>query len=61
MAQYRKLKIYQNQAREYAYVRVPEIRLQGYWLKDLGFEIGQGIEVKQQKHKLTITLRTKKK
>ncbi|MEO1030536.1 MAG: SymE family type I addiction module toxin [Bacteroidota bacterium] len=62
MAQYRKLKIYQkHQARESAYVRVPEIRLEGYWLKALGFDIGKEIEVKQQKHKLTITLSDKKK
>ncbi|WP_422106799.1 SymE family type I addiction module toxin [Winogradskyella sp.] len=62
MAQYRKLKIYQkHQAREWNYVRVPEIRLEGRWLKALGFEIGKEIEVKQQKHKLTITLSEKKK
>ncbi|PLB18546.1 MAG: HSP20-like protein [Flavobacteriaceae bacterium FS1-H7996/R] len=35
---------------------MPEIRLEGNWLKKLGFEIGKEIEIKQQKNKLTITL-----
>ena len=58
MRRLRKLKIYQKQqAREWSKnVIVPEIRLEGKWLKELGFEIGKRIEIKQQKNKLTITL-----
>ena len=41
--------------------KVPEIRLEGKWLRELGFEIGDQIEIKQQKNKLTITLTEKKK
>jgi len=61
MKQIRKLKIYQKfQSRERKNITVPEIRLEGKWLKELGFEIGKEIEIKQQQNKLTITL-TKKK
>ena len=62
MSQSRKLKIYQkHQPRDWnKYAIVPEIRLAGKWLKALGFEIGKGIEVKQQKNKLTIKLIDKK-
>ena len=57
----RKLKIYRKfQPREWKYIPVPEIRLEGKWLKELGFEIGKEIEIKQQKNKLTITLTDKK-
>jgi len=34
----------------------PEIRLCGKWLEDIGFESGQTIKVKQEQHKITITL-----
>lgn len=61
MKKFRKLKIYQKfQSRERKNITVPEIRLEGKWLKELGFEIGKEIEIKQQQNKLTITL-TKKK
>ncbi|QMU66782.1 MAG: type I addiction module toxin, SymE family [Flavobacteriaceae bacterium] len=42
------------------YIIVPEIRLEGKWLKELGFEIGKEIEAEQQKNKLIITLTDKK-
>lgn len=62
MSQFRKLKTYQKQqSRKWKYVAVPEIRLEGKWLKELGFEIGKEIKIKQQKNKLTITLTDKKK
>ncbi|WBX76696.1 SymE family type I addiction module toxin [Tenacibaculum ovolyticum] len=62
MYRFRKLKIYQkHKPREWKYITVPEIRLQGKWLNELGFKIGKEIEVKQQKNKLTITLTNKKK
>lgn len=62
MSRFRKLKIYQkHQTRDWSrYVVVPEIRLEGKWLRELGFEIGKEIEIKQQKNKLTITLTDKK-
>ena len=61
MSKSRKLKIYKKfQPRELKYTPVPEIRLEGKWLKKLGFEIGKEIEIKQQKNKLTITLTDKK-
>jgi len=57
MSRFRKLKIYQkHQPREWKYITVPEIRLEGKWLEQLGFEIGKEIEIKQQKNKLTIKL-----
>lgn len=57
MSRFRKLKIYEKlQPRQWKYVPVPEIRLEGKWLKELGFEIGKEIVIKQQKNKLTITL-----
>ena len=61
MSRFRKLKIYQkHQPRDWRrYVVVPEIRLEGKWLKELGFEVGKEIEIKQQKNKLTITLTDK--
>ncbi|WP_408039319.1 SymE family type I addiction module toxin [Tenacibaculum amylolyticum] len=62
MSRFRKLKIYKkHQSRDWSeYAIVPEIRLEGKWLKELGFEIGKEIEIKQQKNKLTITLIDKK-
>jgi len=57
----RKLKIYQKfRSRTWDDTTVPEIRLEGKWLKELGFEEGKEIEVRLQKYKLTITLIDKK-
>lgn len=57
MTQSRKLKIYQKfRTRTFDHVKVPEIRLEGNWLKELGFEIGKEIQVKQEKNKLVITV-----
>lgn len=54
---FRILKVYQKfQRRRWDHKAVPEIRLEGDWLKDLGFEIGTAIEVQQEKHQLTIKL-----
>ncbi|MEM9680060.1 MAG: SymE family type I addiction module toxin [Bacteroidota bacterium] len=56
----RQLKVYQKfRSRTWDTTTVPEIRLEGFWLEELGFDIGKAIEVKQQKHKLTITLMRK--
>ena len=57
----KKLKIYQKfRTRAWDSIVVPEIRLEGKWLQELGFEIGKEIEIKEQKNKLTITLSDKK-
>ncbi|MEM7485638.1 MAG: SymE family type I addiction module toxin [Bacteroidota bacterium] len=61
MGKFRKLKIYQKfRSRTWDNTIVPEIRLEGNWLKELGFEIGKEIKVEQKKHRLTITLTDKK-
>lgn len=57
MTQFRILKIYQKfRSRTWDHTTVPEIRLEGKWLQELGFEEGKEIKIKQQKNKLTITL-----
>ena len=57
MPSFRILKVYQKfQRRRWDHKAVPEIRLEGDWLKDLGFEIGDAIEVRQEKEQLTIKL-----
>lgn len=62
MRKFRILKIYSK----FRYRRwgnnysVPEIRLEGQWLEQLGFEEGCSVEIKQEKHKLTIFLIEKK-
>ncbi|WP_294197666.1 SymE family type I addiction module toxin [uncultured Chryseobacterium sp.] len=35
---------------------LPEIRLCGKWLQEIGFEQGNTIKVQQRKNKITITL-----
>lgn len=61
MNRFRKLKIYQKfRTRAWDNTTVPEIRLEGKWLKELGFEIGKEIEITEQPNKLTITLIDKK-
>ncbi|MEO1033663.1 MAG: SymE family type I addiction module toxin [Bacteroidota bacterium] len=62
MKKLRKRKVYQkHQARELRYIAVPEIRLEGKWLEELGFDIGNEIDIEEQRHKLVITLAGKKK
>lgn len=57
MPSFRVLKVYRKfQCRRWDHKAVPEIRLEGDWLQDLGFEIGDAIEVQQEKHQLTIKL-----
>ena len=38
------------------YVRFPEIRLSGKWLKEMGFDCGQFVIVHHKRNKITITL-----
>ncbi|MPL96256.1 hypothetical protein SDC9_42439 [bioreactor metagenome] len=57
MKRFRKLKIYSKfQQRRWDYVSVPEIRLEGKWLEELGFKEGEHVHIEQQQDKLTITL-----
>ena len=61
MSRLRKLKVYQKfRTRTWDNTTVPEIRLEGIWLKELGFDIGKEIKVEQKKNKLTITPTDKK-
>ena len=56
----RKLKIHcKFRRRENDMTTIPEIRLEGKWLENLGFKIGSKILVKQQRNKLTITIEKK--
>lgn len=54
----RKLKVYSKSAQRAGYichyVQVPEIRLCGVWLKEAGFEIGEGVVVDYSDNKITI-------
>ncbi|AUP77659.1 SymE family type I addiction module toxin [Flavivirga eckloniae] len=62
MSKFRILKIYSK----FRYRRwsnnytVPEIRLEGRWLEQLGFEKGKEVLIEQKKNKLIITMRKEK-
>jgi len=49
----RQLKVYSGSGRDYK--QVPQIRLQGKWLEDCGFETGTEFSVKCEAGKLTLT------
>ena len=51
--EYRNMKVYSMSG--YKYHETPTIRLQGLWLRDLGFEEGTPITVKCEGGRLTIT------
>lgn len=40
---------------------VPEIRLEGKWLEQLGFEKGNEVLIEQKKNKLIITVKKEKR
>jgi len=40
---------------------VPEIRLEGQWLEQLGFEQGNEVQIEQKNNKLIITVKKEKK
>lgn len=62
MMKFRVLKIHRKfRSRTWDHTTVPEIRLEGKWLEQLGFTIGEEVEVQQQHNKLTIILADKKK
>lgn len=50
---YREMKVYE--ASGYQYKRTPSIVLKGQWLSELGFDIGEPIEVKCEDGRLIIT------
>ena len=54
----RQLKVYEKYiSRSYKqYVILPEIRLCGKWLQDIGFDRGQSVTVQHEKNKIIITL-----
>ena len=57
MNRFRKLKIHSKyRPRRWDYTTVPEIRLEGRWLAELGFKEGDRVQIEQQHNKLTITL-----
>jgi len=52
----RKLKIHRKfQARTWRDVVVPEIRLEGKWLEELGFNVGEEVQIEMKRNKLIIT------
>ena len=50
---YREMKVYE--ASGYQYKRTPSIVLKGQWLSELGFDIGEQIEVKCEDGRLVIS------
>lgn len=50
--EYRKMKVYEQSG--YQYKKTPSIILKGQWLSELGFDIGQQIEVKCENERLVI-------
>jgi len=56
MSEFRKLKIHtKHQNRSWKNIIVPEIRLEGKWLAELGFVAGEHIRIEQLDGKLIIT------
>lgn len=51
--EHRELKVYESSG--YHYKRTPSIVLKGKWLSELGFDIGEQIEVKCEEGRLIIT------
>jgi len=58
MKKFRRLKIHTKfQKRCYSKLaQIPEIRLEGKWLSELGFKEGKMVRVEQRKNKLIITV-----
>lgn len=57
----RRLKIHSKfREREYDRIIIPEIRLEGKWLENLGFTTGNEVIVYQQQNKLVITVNKEK-
>ncbi len=57
MSRFRKLKIHSKfRTRRWDNTTIPEIRLEGKWLDELGFKQGQIVIIEQEQNKLTIRL-----
>lgn len=57
----KKIKILpKHRKRAWDEIVVPEIKMEGKWLKDSGFEQGKYVSVEIQQNKLTITLNEEK-
>lgn len=57
MSKFRKLKVHSKyQPRRCGEVHIPEIKLLGKWLAELGFKQGQTVKIEQEMNKLIITL-----
>lgn len=57
MGLFRKLKIHSKfRIRRWDHTTVPEIRLEGRWLEEMGFKEGQCVKIQVEKNKLTITI-----
>ena len=50
----RRMKVYEGTGANYK--KIPQLRLQGDWLEELGFEIGKPINVHCENEKLIITV-----
>lgn len=48
-----------HQARQSSYVAVPEIRLSGKWLSQLGFTSGQSVTITHKQNKILIVANPK--
>lgn len=56
MGEFRKLKVHtKHQNRSWRNITVPEIRLEGKWLAELGFVAGEHVQIEQFNNKLIIT------
>lgn len=61
MKRFRNLKIHsKHRSRTWDCTSVPEIRLEGKWLAELGFKEGKQVKIEQIQNKLIITLDRKK-
>ena len=58
--QRRKIYSSYNKSQEGKYKRIPQIRLEGKWLEDLGFQAGGSFLITHEKGKITIELEDKK-
>lgn len=57
MKDLRKIKIHKKYiVKGYNHITIPIIKLEGTWLKKLGFIEGQMISIKQEQNKLTIII-----
>lgn len=57
MSKFRKLKIHTKyQTRKFGETKIPEIRLEGKWLEELGFKQGQIVKILLKQYKLIITV-----